>query len=313
MDEAMVPRKISLDALRVFESAARHLSFTKAAAELMMTQGAVSQRIQTLEARLGTKLFRRLTRALELSPDGERLYEGLHVGLARVEAALTGFRSSRDTRALTLTVSSSLATRWLMRRASALAQLKPAIAISIIADDRLLEVGIDADVALRFGCGRYRGLKSLRIGDDEVFPVCSPSFLAAHPDAMQFAGRGQARKSPGLTRLVDTVAEADGSGCGWRSWGEAAGMGWDSASPTTKFSHAHLALQAAAEGLGIALARRVLAADDLASGRLVRVGHNLPTVPARFGYYFVTRGHPDAREQPLASWLRDQLALNPSP
>ena len=185
----MVPKKISLDALRVFESAARHLSFTKAAAELMMTQGAVSQRIQTLEARLGTKLFRRLTRALELSPDGERLYEGLHVGLARVEAALTGFRSSRDTLALTLTVSSSLATRWLMRRASALAQLKPAIAISIIADDRLLEVGIDADVALRFGCGRYRGLKSLRIGDDEVFPVCSPSFLAAHPDAMQFAPR----------------------------------------------------------------------------------------------------------------------------
>jgi LysR family glycine cleavage system transcriptional activator len=111
---------------------------------------------------------------------------------------------------------------------------------------------------------------------------------------------------------VDTVAEADGSGCGWRSWGEAAGMGWDSGSPTTEFSHAHLALQAAAEGLGIALARRVLAADDLASGRLVRVGHNLPTVPARFGYYFVTRGHPDAREQPLASWLRDQLALNPS-
>ena len=120
----MVPRKISLDALRVFESAARHLSFTKAAAELTMTQGAVSQRIQTLEARLGTKLFRRLTRALELSPDGERLYEGLHVGLARVEVALRGFRSSRDARALTLTVSSSLATRWLMRRASALARTR---------------------------------------------------------------------------------------------------------------------------------------------------------------------------------------------
>jgi LysR family glycine cleavage system transcriptional activator len=305
----MIPRKISLDALRVFESAARHLSFTKAAAELRMTQGAVSQRIKALESILGAALFRRLTRALELSAEGKRLYVGLQAGLARIEAALEGFHSrGGGGRPLTLTVSTSLATRWLMQRASALAELKPPVAISVIADDRLLDVGVDADAALRFGRGRYRGLKSLRVGTDEVFPVCSPSFLADHPAARDFGTPSQAKHWRGLTRLVDNIADVDGSGCGWRNWGESAGIAWDSDDPTIAFSHGYLALQAAAEGLGIALARRVLAADDLASGRLVRIAEGVPPVGARFAYYFVTRGEPDMRGRALASWLTSQLA-----
>src|SRR5579863_7270988 len=146
----MIPRNISLDALRVFDSAARHLSFTKAAAELHMTQGAVSQRIKALESTLGTVLFRRLTRALELSSAGQRLYDGLHAGLGRIEAALTDFRTPHRSSALTLTVSASLATCWLMKRLGELAKLDSPVAVSVMADDRLLDVGIDADVALRF-------------------------------------------------------------------------------------------------------------------------------------------------------------------
>jgi LysR family glycine cleavage system transcriptional activator len=311
MIQRMISRKISLDALRVFESAARHLSFTKAAAELRMTQGAVSQRIKALESTLGAALFRRLTRALELSSAGERLYVGLHAGLARIESALAGFQSKGTTRVLTLTVSSSLATRWLMQRASELAELTPPVAISVIADDRLLDVGVDADAALRFGAGRYRGLKSLRVGADEVFPVCSPEFLAAHPAALDFGTRSQAKHWRGFTRLMDTVADVDGSGCGWRNWGEAVGVQWDVDDLTIAFSHGHLALQAASEGLGVALARRVLAADDLAKGRLVRVGRSFPSVPARFAYYFVTRGEPDARSRALAAWLSNRLSVKP--
>lgn len=155
-----------------------------------------------------------------------------------------------------------------MQRASALAELKPLVAISVIADDRLLDVGVDADAALRFGRGRYRGLKSLRVGDDEVFPVCSPSFLAGHPAAGDFGVQSQAKHWRALTRLVDGIADVDGSGCGWRNWSESAGVQWQSDDPTIAFSHGYLALQAAAEGLGIALARRVLAADDLARGHV---------------------------------------------
>jgi LysR family glycine cleavage system transcriptional activator len=304
----VIPRKISLDALRVFESAARNLSFTKAAAELSMTQGAVSQRIKTLESNLGATLFRRLTRALELSCEGQRLYDGLHAGFGRIEAALAGFRSTGHARALTLTVSSSLATQWLLPRLSALARLEPPVAVAVIAGDRLLDIGVDAEAALRFGRGHYPGLKSLRVGNDEVFPVCSPSFLAAHPAARGLGTPASRRVWSTLTRIVDSVAEVDRSGCGWRNWGEAVGLRWDDDDPTVAFSHGHLALQAAAEGIGIALARRVLAADDLASGRLQRLGYGLREVPARFAYYFVTRGEPDARGRSLASWLKTQLA-----
>jgi LysR family glycine cleavage system transcriptional activator len=304
----MLPRKISLDALRVFEAAGRHLSFTKAAAELRLTQGAVSQRIKALEENLGAPLFRRLTRALELTADGQQLHIALQDGFARIAVGLGGFRSGRTTRPVRLTVSSSVATRWLLPRLGGLASLKPSLSIAVFAEDRLADIGVEADVALRFGRGRYRGLKSVRIGDDEVFPVCSPSFLNAHPVAADF-GVPTRRKVWGLLpRLVDSVTESDESGCDWGTWGKSVGLSWSEEDPTIVFSQGHLALQAATEGMGVALARRILAADDLASGRLVRAGHGLLPLPARFGYYFVTRTEPDARARSLAAWLKTQLA-----
>jgi LysR family glycine cleavage system transcriptional activator len=303
----MLPRKTSLDALRVFEAAGRHLSFTKAATELRLTQGAVSQRIKALEEILGAPLFRRLTRALELTPNGQQLHLALQEAFARIEAGLAGFRSAGTARPLRLTVSSSVAARWLLPRLGGLASLKPSVSIAVFADDRLLEIGVEADVALRFGRGRYRGLKSVRIGGDELFPVCSPSFLSAHPAAADF-GVATRRKEWGLLpRLVDSIAESDGSGCDWGAWGKSVGLSWSEEDPTIVFSQGHLALQAAAEGMGVALARRLLASDDLASGRLVRAGHGLSPLPARFGYYFVTRTEPDARARSLAAWLKTQL------
>jgi LysR family transcriptional regulator, glycine cleavage system transcriptional activator len=303
----MLPRKISLDALRVFEAAGRHLSFTKAAAELRLTQGAVSQRIKALEENLGAPLFRRLTRALELTPNGQQLHIGLQEAFARIAAGLAGFRSKGTARPLRLTVSSSVATRWLLPRLGELAGLKPALSVAVFADDRLAEIGVEADVALRFGRGRYRGLKSERIGGDEVFPVCSPSFLDRHPGAADFGIPAQRKVWGQLPRLVDSVTESDGSGCDWGTWGKSAGLSWSEEDRTIVFSQGHLALQAAAEGMGVALARRILAADDLASGRLVRAGHSPSPLPARFGYYFVTRTEPDARARSLAAWLKAQL------
>ena len=100
--------------------------------------------------------------------------------------------------------------------------------------------------------------------------------LLPHPDRDLGTAAGRKAWST-LTRIVDSLAEVDRSGCGWRNWGEAVGIRWDDGNPTVAFSHAHLVLKAAAEGVGIALARRVLAADDLASGRLQRLG---PAVPA---------------------------------
>src|SRR6202035_2671278 len=94
----------------------------------------------------------------------------------------------------------------------------------------------------------------------------------------------------------------------WGAWGKSIGLTWSEEDPTIVFSQGHLALQAAAEGMGVALARRVLATDDLASGRLVPAGHGLAPSTARFGYYFVTRTEPDVRARSLAAWLKTQLA-----
>jgi LysR family transcriptional regulator, glycine cleavage system transcriptional activator len=303
----MIPRNVSLDALRVFECAARHLSFTRAAAELSLTQGAVSQRIQALESRLGVTLFRRRIRALELSPQGAALHAGVHDALARIQAALAALQPGGGIGLLRLTVAPSLATRWLMPRCGELARLDPPVALSVLADDRLADIGIDADAGLRFGSGRYLGLTSVRVGDEELFPVCSPAYLADHPEALELAALKPGAWR-GLMRLVDTVADEDGSGCGWRAWGERAQVRWDERAPSTAFSHAYLALQAAAEGQGIALARRVLAADDLTQGRLVRIARRMPAVPARFHYHFVTKGEPDARGRALVPWLQAALA-----
>jgi LysR family transcriptional regulator, glycine cleavage system transcriptional activator len=107
---------------------------------------------------------------------------------------------------------------------------------------------------------------------------------------------------------VDSLAEVDGSGSGWRNWGKVVGIGWDSDDPAIKFSHSYLALQAAVDGVGIVMARRVLAADDFASGRLVRLARTCPSIPARFAYYFVTRDEPDVHGRALVSWLKAQLA-----
>jgi LysR family glycine cleavage system transcriptional activator len=304
----MLPRKISLDALRIFEAAARHLSFTKAAAELRLTQGAVSQRIKALEENLGTPLFRRLTRALELTSDGARLHLDLQEAFARIAAGLARFRSLKSARPLTLTVSASVATRWLIPRLGGLADLKPSLSIAVLADDRLVEIGAEADVALRFGRGHYRGLKSVRIGDDVIFPVCSPSFLHRHPSAANFGVPARRKHWGSLLRLVDSVAGSDRSGCDWATWGKSIGVSWGEEDRTIIFSQGHLALQAAAEGMGVALARQILAADDLASGRLVRAGRDFSPLPTRFGYYFVTRTEPDARARSLAAWLKMQLA-----
>lgn len=130
----------------------------------------------------------------------------------------------------------------------------------------------------------------------------------AQPAASDFGTRSHAKTWRRLTRLVDSVADVDGSGYGWRNWGEVVGIRWDSDDPSIRFSHAHLALQAAVEGVGIAMARRVLAADDLASGRLLRIAPTCPSVAARFAYYFVTRDEPDARGRTLISWLKAELA-----
>jgi len=292
----MISRRISLDTLRIFEAAARLGSFTAAAEAIGLTQGAVSQRIKALEAELNVSLFRRLTRAVALTAEGQHLLAAVQGGLRQIEEGIDAVSTIAGTAPIRLAVSSSVASRWLMAR---LKMLPPPLSVSVVADDRLHEIGMEADLALRFGPGRYPGFTSTAIGTDQLFPVCSPALL------------GAGRRWEELPRLVDTTAETDRSGCGWNAWSAFTGIVLNDAPDGGQYSHAYLAIQAAEQGMGVALARRLLCADAIKAGKLVRLAPDMPALTARFRYSCVTAGEPGPVLRKLIAWLKRQIGDQP--
>ena len=284
---------VSLDSLRIFEAAARLGSFTAAGDAVGLTQGAVSQRIKALEAEIGVPLFRRLTRAVALTAEGQHLLAAVQGGLRQIAEGINTISSAVETAPIRLAVPSSVASGWLMARL----QSSPST-VSVVADDRLHEIGVEADIALRFGPGRYPGLVSKPVGTDHLFPVCSPAFLRAHPG----------RRWLDLPKLIDTNAETDRSGCGWRHWSAFTGIALPETEGDSHYSHAYLAVQAAEQGMGIALGRHLLCADLLRAGKLIRVGEDLPLFLPKYRYYCVTATEPTSQLKRLTAWIRRQIA-----
>jgi LysR family glycine cleavage system transcriptional activator len=275
----------SLDALRVFEAAARHASFTRAAEELHVTQAAVSHRIQALEAELGATLFRRLTRRLELTADGERLAQGVREGLEWIVRAVSDLDRRSDAGPLTVSMLPSFASRYLIPRLPRFHSAHPEIEVRVLADgdsvDLIADVG--TDLAIRFGRGQYPGLAVTLLMPDSVVPVCSPQLLEQHGPV------DTVNALLDMPLLLDSAAERDDSGSGWKSWLAHIGAAADDRRVEIgpRFSQAHLAIEAAILGQGVALARTSLAGDDLASGRLVSP---LPqSAPTAFKYFLVCR------------------------
>ena len=286
----------SLEALRAFEAAARHLSFTRAGDELHVTQSALSHRISALEDELGVKLFQRLARRMELTREGAVVAEGVRRGLDEIRRGLARLDSGPAT--LTLSVLPSFAMRWLVPRLPGFARRHPGVEVRIAAEPTKVDLRAGAaDIAIRFGRGDYPGLYVLKILDDAVVPVASPSFLAEHGP---FESPADLARAP---LLHDSPTETDGSGADWRSWLTHVGVRDMRSGAGTRFNQAVLTLEAAANGLGIALARLSLCAGDLASGRLVQV---LPlSAPTTFAYFFVCL--PEHADRLAVSAFRDWL------
>jgi LysR family glycine cleavage system transcriptional activator len=291
-----------LASLRVFEAAARHLSFTKAAEELHVTQAAVSHRIQTLEAELGVTLFHRLTRKLVLTREGRRLAAGVRDGLERIVRAVGELDRHGDAGPLTVSMLPSFASRWLVPRLGAFHRVHPGIEVRVMADAHPVDLVADqtTDLAIRFGRGRYPGLVVTLLAPDSIGPVCSPQLLAQ---------RGRVDSVDALLNLpllLDSEAEDDDSATGWTSW--LAHLGFAGGDPRLeigpRFSQAHLAIEAAILGHGVAMSRTSLAGDELASGRIVRP---LPqTAPAAFRYFLVCR--PEVAQWKKVVCFREWLA-----
>lgn len=281
----------SLNALRAFEAAARLGSLVGAAGELHVTPSAVSHQVRGLEEELGVPLFERRPRALCLTPAGAALAEAagkafslLLDGARRVGAA----RSRR----LTVSVLPSFGARWLLPRLARFRVRQARIELRIHASRDPAHFGLDeVDAAVRYAPRAPRGLHAERLLSEELFPVCAPRL------------RGRLRSLADLRRCALLHDESEGRQGGWREWLVAAGgaaFDWERG---TTFTDAHLMLEAAAGGQGVALARSALAEGDLASGRLVRPF--AVSVPARSHYYFVCPKA--ALRRPEVRALRDFL------
>jgi LysR family glycine cleavage system transcriptional activator len=254
-----------LETLRVFEAAERHKSFKDAGDELGVTASAVSHRVATLEEELGSTLFVRHTRRIEVTPEGERLAAGVRRGLLELRHAVASINRREGTQ-IRITGIPSHVTRWLAPRLHRFRAGHPDIALHITADLALADLRQRTfDVALRFGSGVYPGLSAEHLMDDAIFPVASPRYLAEV---------GPIQKPADLlltTRILDVTAENDESGTNWRTWLQHHGLPMEQIDPGMHFNGAAITLEAAAGGLGVAIARKTLVGEELRSGRLIQV------------------------------------------
>lgn len=293
-----MPRDLPpLNAVRMFESAARHESFTKAADELHVTQGAVSRQIKHLEDDLGQKLFRREGPKVELTGAGEQYLQAVTeaLGILRRSTALLRGQSGPPT--LTISVLPSFAAKWLVARLPDFQDRYPDVDVRIAASYEVVDFNLspDIDLAIRMGEGGWTQLYSECLFREQLFPVCSPRFRDAAGDRLRIDKLGEL-----------SLLHASGKYDQWADWFAAA----DAAPPRKKrgpsFSDTSLLLKAASEGQGIALVRDLLAEEDLRSGRLVRLFDI--SVDSRFNYYFVCPGGREESDKvaPFLEWLRTE-------
>ncbi|HZT49905.1 MAG TPA: LysR substrate-binding domain-containing protein [Hyphomicrobiaceae bacterium] len=289
-----------LDTLRVFEAAARHKSFKEAGDELSVTASAVSHRIAALEEEIGTPLFVRHTRRIELTPQGERLAAGVRRGLAEIRRAVAGVDRRQGT-LLRITGIPSHVTRWLAPRLHRFRAAYPDIELHITAELALVDLTQRTfDVALRFGSGAYPGMHAEHLMDDAIFPVASPRYLAEVGPIERPAQLLE------VTRILDVTAEDDDSGTNWRTYFAHHGLPMDTVDRGMQFNGAAIALEAAAGGLGVAVARRSLVGGEIGSGRLVQV---LPgEIATNWSHYALAL--PDMADWPplraFIDWLREE-------
>ena len=292
----MARRLPPLAALRPFEAAARLESFTKAAAELHLTHGAVSHQVRALEDHLGTSLFARHGKRVALTAAGRSFAERVRSALDEIAQAADSLRTRRDDR-LSVSVLPSFASRWLMPRLIRFMDANPGIEVNVNATTALADFAADEiDVAIRFGVGPWPPLACEKFLEDEYFVVASPRF-----------NRGKLPRAP-RDLLTSGIIREDRDY--WPQWFEKAGVPLEEARAARGpiFNDSTFALQAAARGEGIALARASIVQEDLERGILKRLFEI--AVPSRERYWFVSPK--ETAELPkvkaFRKWVKDELA-----
>lgn len=304
---------LPFSALRVFECAARHLSFKLAAEELFVTPAAVSLQIKTLEDQLGVKLFHRHNRGLTLTDQAKSGLPALSAGFESIVDSVHQMRSSSENKALTVWMAPAFAAKWLMPRLHSFSEAHPGIDLTISASIKLIDSNTtkktipaenfhrdDVDIAIRFGKGDYPGCRVDKLLTVSAIPLCSPSLLK---------GKHALRRPEDLQHHTllhdDTRYEGRPD---WATWLKTANVKNVDASHGMHFNHVNLALAAAIDGQGVVLSMAALASDDIKSGRLV-IPFDI-SLPLQQAYYLITLeeyvDHP--RIAAFREWIIDEAS-----
>lgn len=285
-----------LNALRAFEASARLSSMQRAARELGVTPSAVSQQVQNLEEWIGFPLLERRPRQLQPTAQGRVYLSAISTAFNQIASATAELSTGRMPRSICITCTPGFAVQWLVPRLQQFQDRYPDVDVRIDASMRLLDLRTeDVDLAVRHGNGRYPGLVSEKLLDDDLIPVASPRLLA---------GKGRVKRPADLLhhRLLHIETRDD-----WRLWFAAQSMDIDWRRGPLLVDTA-IGVQAAVAGKGVILVRRSLAADELASGRLVAP---LPQGVSKGTAYYVVYP-PENMNQPAVrafrSWLLEAVA-----
>lgn len=289
----MVRQFLPLNGLRAFEASARHLSFTRAAIELCVTQAAVSQQVKGLEKRLGVALFQRLPRGLKITAEGEALLPTVTSSFDQMATTLDRIEAGQVRELLFLGVVGTFAVGWLLPRLQAFQKRHPFIDVRVSTNNNRVDMAAEGlDFAIRFGQGSWHGTDAFRLFDAPLSPLCTPKLaetLKAPADLME------------ATLLRSYRADE------WSSWFAAAGV-----TPAAQvnagivFDTSLGMMEAALQGLGVALAPPSMFSRHLASGAVVQP---FP-VTISLGSYWLTRLQskpPTPAMQVFSDWLFDSI------
>lgn len=290
----MTRRLPPLGPLRAFEAAARLGQFHKAADELCVTPGAISQQVRQLEEWFGVDLFERAGRGVRLNQNGTNLAADLEDAFDRMELSVQRLqRAVREGQGLTVSTVPSFSARWLIPRLGALKSRMPDVDVRILASSHAVDFNREAvDMAIRHGRGHYHGLESKLLYRDVYIPVCSPRLLENGPPLVQPSDLAHYTL---LHEVMDLLPEID-----WPAWLQAAGADIPNARKGPYFTYTHMTVQAALDGQGIALTPAAYVLDDLEEGHLVRPFQL--AVPDIYSNYLVCPKEKSAEPAIAAFW-----------
>ena len=297
-----------LNALRAFEASARHGSFSGAGEELNVTAAAVGQMVRGLEDWLGMPLFHRSVTGktrLALTENAERALPDIRAGLDRLGVGLERLRQATTSGILNVTVSPAFAAKWLLPRIDRFHTKCPDTDIRLETSLKLLDYKAHGiDVGVRYGDGNWPGLVAEKLMDEEIFPVCSPGF----PDMGNLAEPADLTRT---TLIHDLSVDPAIGFVTWDMWLQAAGVPKSQPHRGMRIDNSAAVLQAAIERQGVALARSILAHDDLTAGRLQRLFPAF-TMPSKLAYYVVYRSEYASlpKLQAFRSWIVEEAAAS---